>query len=198
MLDHYARQLNGVELNGSFYRTPPETTLQRWAAETPAGFRFCFKAQRGLTYSAAAFDKEGLARVVGSRLAGVGQRLGPVLVQFPATTAPQPELLDRVLEALGLRPAVEFRNPAWFAEEVYGVLRARGAALVVTDQEEWPRAPRVETGALAYYRLRREYDRPALEAWRRELRAEAAAREEVHVYFRHVEEGPGRARFMLE
>jgi hypothetical protein len=56
----------------------------------------------------------------------------------------------------------------------------------------------VETGPLAYYRLRRDYDRPALEAWRRELRAEAAAREEVHVYFRHVEEGPGRARFILE
>jgi uncharacterized protein YecE (DUF72 family) len=41
MLPFYAERLNGVELNGSFYRTPPETTLSKWAAETPASFRFC-------------------------------------------------------------------------------------------------------------------------------------------------------------
>jgi uncharacterized protein YecE (DUF72 family) len=131
-------------------------------------------------------------------LAGLGERLGPVLVQFPPTTDPDPEGLDRVLTALGLRAAVEFRNEGWFAEATYAVLRAHGAALVITDQEKWPRAPRVETGPFAYYRLRREYDRAGLEAWRRELRGESAAREEVHVYFRHVEDGPQRARFMLE
>ena len=41
MLGWYAERLNGVELNGSFYRTPPESTLLNWAAQTPAGFRFC-------------------------------------------------------------------------------------------------------------------------------------------------------------
>ena len=198
MLAHYSSILNGVELNGSFYRTPPATTLERWAAETPAGFRFSLKAQRGLTYSAAGFDKEGLARVVGARMACLDERLGPLLVQFPPTAKPDPGLLDRVLTALGLRTAVEFRNEAWFDEAVYAVLRLHGAPLVVTDEEKWPRAPRVETGPFAYYRLRRDYDRAALGRWRRELRAESAARHELHVYFRHVEEGPERARFMLE
>jgi uncharacterized protein YecE (DUF72 family) len=198
MLKHYASHLNGVELNGSFYRTPPADTLQRWATETPPAFRFCFKAQRGLTYSAAAFDKEGLARVIGTRLACLGERLGPVLVQLPPTADADPGVLDRVLRALGLRAAVEFRNEAWFSEGSYEVLREHGAALVVTDQEKWPRAPRLETAPFAYYRLRRDYDQAALESWRRELRAESAAREEVHVYFRHVDEGPERARFMLE
>ena len=37
MLDHYAARLNGVEINGSFYRMPPATTLDRWAASTPSG-----------------------------------------------------------------------------------------------------------------------------------------------------------------
>jgi uncharacterized protein YecE (DUF72 family) len=198
MLAHYASLLNGVELNGSFYRTPPATTLQHWASETSGGFRFCLKAQRGLTYSAAGFDKEGLAQVVGARVGCLGERLGPVLVQFPPTADPDPGLLDRVLGALGRRAAVEFRNEAWFAEASYSVLRAHGAALVITDEEKWPRAPRVETGPFAYYRLRRDYDEAALTAWRRELRAESAAREEIHVYFRHVDEGPERARFMLE
>ena len=198
MLGHYASLLNGVELNGSFYRTPPEATLTRWAAETPPGFRFCLKAQRGLTYSAAGFDKEGMARVVGARLACLGERLGPVLVQFPPTSAADPRLLDRLLGALGRRAAVEFRHEAWFDDATYAVMRAHGAALVITDQERWPRAPRVQTGPFSYYRLRRDYDTAALAGWRRELRSEAAAREELHVYFRHVEEGPARARFMLD
>jgi len=198
MLAHYAARLNGVELNGSFYRTPPPATLAGWTAHVPAGFRFCMKAQRGLTYSAPAFDKEGLARQVGLRLAGLGPRLGPVLLQFPPTTPKDASLLDHLLAALGLRAAVEFRQESWFAEDVYAILRAHGAALVVTDQDKWPYAPRVEVSDLAYYRLRRDYDKPALERWRTELRALASASDELHVYFRHDVEAPARAAYILE
>ncbi|HXM56865.1 MAG TPA: DUF72 domain-containing protein [Candidatus Dormibacteraeota bacterium] len=197
MLAYYAERLNGVELNGSFYRMPPPEALARWAAGTPEGFCFCFKAHRALTYSAAAFDKEGLAREVGPRLGGLGRRLGPALVQFPPTRERDPDLLDRLLAALGIRAAVEFRHESWFAEDVYGVLRRHGAGLVVTDQDKWPRAPRVEVSGLAYYRLRRDYDQAALDEWRRELRAEAAARDELHVYFRHEPEAPARAAHIL-
>jgi uncharacterized protein YecE (DUF72 family) len=198
MLAYYAERLNGVELNGSFYRTPPPETLAKWAAQVPADFHFCLKAHRGLTYSAAAFDKEGLAREVAPRLGDLGPRLGPVLVQFPPTRSRDPGLLDRLLAALELSAAVESRHESWFADDVYRVLQAHGAALVVTDQEKWPRAPRVELSGLAYYRLRRDYDQAALERWRRELRAEAASREEVHVYFRHEPEAPQRAAYILE
>lgn len=198
MLRYYAERLNGVELNGSFYRTPPATTLARWAAETPEGFRFCFKAHRALTYSGPAFDKEGLARQVVPPLAALGPRLGPMLLQFPPVAQRDPALLDRLLGALDLRAAVEFRHESWFAPDVVAVLRAHGAALVVTDQEKWPRAPRMELGGLAYYRLRREYDAAALERWRRELLAEAAGREEVHVYFRHDARAPAWASSILE
>jgi len=198
MLAHYAQRLNGVELNGSFYRTPPAKTLSGWAAGVPPGFRFCMKAQRGLTYSAPAFDKEGLARQVGPRLAELGPLLGPVLLQFPPATPKDTGLLDRLLAALGLRAAVEFRQESWFAEDVYAVLRAHSAALVVTDQDKWPMAPLVEVSGLAYYRLRRDYDVASLERWRSELRALASARKELHVYFRHEVEAPARAAYILE
>jgi uncharacterized protein YecE (DUF72 family) len=198
MLGFYAGRLNGVELNGSFYRTPPGETIARWAAAVPAGFRFCMKAHRGLTYSSPAFPWEDLARDVGSRMGVMGERLGPVLVQFPPGRERDPGALDRLLGGLGRRAAVEFRNESWFAEDVYAVLRAHGAALVVTDQDKWPRAPRVEVSGLAYYRLRGDYDAAALDGWRRELRAEAAAREELHVYFRHEVEAPARAARILE
>src|SRR2546423_13396741 len=101
MLAYYAERLNGVELNGSFYRTPPPEMLAKWAAQAPEGFRFCLKAHRGLTYSAAAFDKQGMAREIAGRLGELGPRLGPVLVQLPPTRSRDPGLLDRLLAALG-------------------------------------------------------------------------------------------------
>jgi uncharacterized protein YecE (DUF72 family) len=198
MLDYYAERLNGVELNGSFYRTPPPEALAKWAAAGPPSFRYCLKAHRGLTYSAAAFPKQRLAAELGARMRTLGERLGPVLLQFPPTRERDPGLLDELLQALELRAAVEFRSETWFADDVYAVLRRHGAALVVTDQDKWPRAPRVELSGLAYYRLRRDYDAAALEVWRRELRAEAAGRQELHVYFRHEPEAPSRAAYILE
>ena len=63
MLGYYSERLRGVELNGSFYRMPPASTLEKWASATPDGFRFCMKASRGLTYSAEGFDRVGLARI---------------------------------------------------------------------------------------------------------------------------------------
>jgi uncharacterized protein YecE (DUF72 family) len=194
MLAFYAERLNGVELNGSFYRTPPETALLKWAAQTPAGFRFCLKGNRGLTYSSEAFDKVGLARILAGRLAPLGERLGPILLQFPPTRQLNVGLLDALLGALARPVAAEFRHESWFCDETYRVIRAYQGALVVTDEEKWPRAPRVELGPLAYFRLRRGYSAAALRPWIDEVRSATAVHAEVHVYFKHDPEAPGLAQ----
>lgn len=197
MLTFYAERLNGVELNGSFYRTPPETTLSKWAADTPAGFRFCMKANRGLTYSAEAFDKVGLARILAERLAPLGERLGPVLLQFPPTRQLNVGLLDALLGALARPVAAEFRHESWFTEETYRVIRAHQGALVVTDEEKWPRAPTLELGPIAYFRLRRGYTTSALRPWIAQVKSAVAMHEEVHVYFKHDPESPALAERLL-
>ncbi len=158
MLSYYGERLNGVELNGTFYQLPPVTTLVGWAAQVDKDFRFCCKASRGLTYSAAAFDKEGLAATLGERPG----RLGPTLVQWPPGRVRDEGLLERLLAAFARPAAVEFRHESWFCAPVYDCLRRHGAALCRTDAEEWPLAPVTETGEFAYVRLRRSYDRPAL------------------------------------
>jgi uncharacterized protein YecE (DUF72 family) len=198
MLAHYAGRLTGVELNGSFYRTPPETTLQRWAAETPPAFRFCMKANRGLTYSAEAFDKVALARIFTERIAVLGERLGPVLLQFPPTRQKHAALLDALLVALARPAAVEFRHQSWFDDETYGVLREHGGALVVTDEAKWPRAPLVELGAAAYFRLRRGYTPASLRSWVAEIRSALATHDDVHVYFKHDPGSPALAQRLLK
>jgi uncharacterized protein YecE (DUF72 family) len=197
MLSHYARHLNGVELNGSFYRLPEPPALTGWAAQVGPEFLFCCKASRGLTYSAAAFDKEGLAAVLSERLAGLRDRRGPLLLQWPPTKGRDEGLLDRLLAALGRPVAVEFRHESWFCPPVYRVLRGNGAALVRTDAAEWPLGPVVETAPFAYLRLRRPYDAAGLRRWRGEIRALEQALPEVHVYFRHFAEAPEWAEEML-
>jgi uncharacterized protein YecE (DUF72 family) len=198
MLEYYASKLNGVELNGSFYRTPPESTLLKWAAETAPSFRFCMKANRGLTYSAEAFDRVGLARIFTDRIAVLGERLGPVLLQFPPVRQKNIALLDSLLTALGRVAAVEFRHESWFDDETYRVLREHGGALVVTDEEKWPRAPLVDVSSVAYFRLRRGYPGASFRPWIAEVQSAVASHEEVHVYFRHEPESPALARRLLQ
>ena len=198
MLEYYSERLNGVELNGSFYRTPPESTLVKWAAGTNPAFRFCMKAHRGLTYSADGFDRVGLAAIIGERLAPLGEHLGPILLQFPPARQRNPGLLDSLLRALGRPVAAEFRHESWFEDETYGVLRAHGAALVVTDEEKWPRAPFLSIGPIAYFRLRRGYSEESLRPWLDEVRAAVGAHDEVHVYFKHYPESPALAERLME
>jgi uncharacterized protein YecE (DUF72 family) len=198
MLAYYAQKLNGVELNGSFYRTPPATALAKWASETPDGFRFCMKANRGLTYSAEGFDRVGLARIFSERIAVLGERLGPVLLQFPPTRQKNVALLDSLLNALDRPAAAEFRHDSWFDDETYRVLRAHRCSMVVTDEQKWPRAPLVDVSPVAYFRLRRGYSGASFGSWIAEVRSALASHEEVHVYFRHEPESPALARRLLK
>ena len=190
MLDYYSARLRGVELNGSFYRLPPATTLEKWATSTPAGFRFCMKANRGLTYSAEAFDRVGLARLFAERMRTLGARLGPVLLQFPPVRQRNIALLDSLLDAVQTTTACEFRHESWFHPETYDVIRRHAGALVVTDEEKWPQAPLVELGPSAYFRLRRGYTSRALEPWVEKIRSALGSHDEVHVYFKHDPQAP--------
>ena len=197
MLRYYAERLTGVELNGSFYRTPPESTLLKWAADTPPGFRFSMKANRGLTYSGDKFDRVGLARIFTTRIAVLGDRLGPVLLQFPPARQKNVNLLDSLLTALGRTAGAEFRHRSWFDEETYAVIRAHGGALVVTDEEKWPRAPLVDLSSVAYFRLRRGYTNASLATWVDQVRSAIATHDDVHVYFKHDSASPRLARRLL-
>ena len=188
MLDHYSARLNGVELNGTFYRAPQESSLQAWS-RTPPGFRLCLKANRALTYSAAAFPKAQVAADFGSRVGVLGERLGPILLQFPPVRQRDLDLLRTLLEALGRPVAAEFRHESWFDDEVAGILREHGSALAVTDAEDWPQAPAQDL-AFGYYRLRRDYTDAGLESWAERLRGDLDRGVDVHAYFKHDEEGP--------
>src|SRR2546428_5343059 len=170
MLGYYAERLNGVELNGSFYRTPPESTLLNWAAQTPPGFRFCMKANRGLTYSAEGFDRVGLARIFTQRIALLAEHLGPVLLQFPPTRQKNLALLDSLLTALARPAAAEFRHESWFDADAYRLIQEHGAQLVATVESNRPRAPLVALGSAAYFGLGPGPTNASLQPWVEDVR----------------------------
>ena len=64
-------------------------------------------------------------------------KLGPVLWQLPPNFQRDDDRLDAWLDAVkaypGERHAVEFRHRSWLVPEVYGILHAHGAALVIAD-----------------------------------------------------------------
>lgn len=194
MLAAYAERLRAVELNNTFQRAPAESTLAGWVEKTPESFRFCPKAHRALTYSAEAFPKEEVARNLHDRLLALGARLGPVLLQFPPTRRVDLDLLQRLLTALALPSAVEFRDPSWFTEDTYRMLREHGAALCVTEGEKWPQAPFQELAPFSYVRLRAAaYQDAAVAAWRRRLGELSRAHDEVYAFVRHGPDAPGIA-----
>lgn len=145
----YAARFRTVELAGTFYGIPPTERLRAWAAAVPHEFRFLPKVSRGLSHGRKAEpgDPEGQERQAAElrnfadRLAALGDRLGPVLLQMPPRFAPRPENLAFLRQAagvLGKRAAVELRNGEWFTaqaarRELIALLRESEAALVVTD-----------------------------------------------------------------
>lgn len=193
-LEEYAKRFNAVEINNTFQRFPQYAALQKWLRDTGPAFKLCLKAQRALTYSAAAFPKEAVARDFGVRMAPLGERAGPVLLQFPPTHKRNPELLQTLLSNLARPAAVEFRDAGWLDPEVYEVVARNGGSVVVTDQEGWPLAD--AAGGFRYFRLRREYDDADLEPWIERIAEEASARD-VYVFFRHSAEAPRRALRLL-
>ncbi len=117
-LASYAGVFNTVEGNTTFYAIPDDRSVKRWrAAVEDADFRFCFKLPRTVTHerTPSRADLAGFFKA----MEPLGDRLGPFLVQFPATVGPHDTAwLASLLERLPAeyRYAVEVRHPGFFTE----------------------------------------------------------------------------------
>ena len=188
MLQFYCGKLPTVEINNTFYRMPKTSVLENWAKTAPDGFRFAIKASRRITHMSR-IKADSSAEPVGSlykNLEALGDRRGPVLFQLPPNMKLDLERLKGFLELLpeDHRAAFEFRNDAWFIDEVYALLRANGAALVLSEREDAMPPPMVATAPWGYVRLRlEEYTDDDLGKWAERL-ADTGWKE-TYVYFMH-------------
>lgn len=191
-LERYAECFSTVESNNAFYRLPDASTFEGWRDRTPARFRMAVKASRFLTHIKRLKDPdEPVARLM-DRATGLGDTLGPVLLQLPPNLQVDTERLDACLRCFpaGARVAVEPRHESWWTDEVRGVLRERKAALCWSDRLGRPQAPLWRTTTWAYVRLhegrakpRPSYGDGALRTWVRRIGDEWTDRHDVYVYF---------------
>jgi len=173
-LERFAEQFPAVEVNNAFYRLPEKAVFERWREQTPAGFAVAVKVSRYLTHIKRLRDPaEPVARLTG-RAEGLGERLGPYLLQLPPTLRSDPGLLDACLACFpaGVRVTVEPRHESWWTGEVRDVLRRRRAALCWADRLGRPATPLWVTADWGYVRLhqgtaspRPSYGRTALATW---------------------------------
>jgi uncharacterized protein YecE (DUF72 family) len=146
-LRFYAERFEIVELNSSFYATPPTGNVERWAEVTPDRFRFHAKLHRLLSWHATKPDalppdmrdgvelnsrgnvvrNEELQREMVKRIAESMQpldeagKLGAYLLQLSPAFRPRDcrlDELDPILDGFTPHPvAVEFRYRAWMKEK---------------------------------------------------------------------------------
>lgn len=157
-LQRYAARFNAVEINSSFYGSHKHETYARWAGSVPRQFRFSVKMPRWLTHERCLEDTgEELRRFI-KEIAGLGPKLGCVLVQLPPGLPYDPRTVEAFFSALRSRyrgPVVcEPRHPTWFTGAADRRLDAHGVGRVAADPScgeggsEPAGSPRV-----AYFRL---------------------------------------------
>ncbi|MFF6782205.1 DUF72 domain-containing protein [Streptomyces sp. NPDC012510] len=191
-LEEYAARFATVEINNAFYRLPARETFEAWRARVPEDFVVAVKASRYLTHIKRLRDPEEPVSRLMSHAEGLGDRLGPVLLQLPPTLRADAELLDTCLGCFPSRTrvAVEPRHDSWWTAEIREVLESHEAALCWADTHSRPATPLWRTTDWGYLRLHQGRARPwphygarALTTWSHRLAETWPTTADLYVYF---------------
>jgi uncharacterized protein YecE (DUF72 family) len=193
-LEYYASRLNSVEVNYTFRSIPTEKLLAGWIEATPSDFKFAIKAHQRITHFKRLRDAAGVTAEFLDSLQPLrkAKKMAPVLFQLRGDFKCDVPLLKDFLKGLprGTQAAFEFRNVAWFCDEVYDVLRKANVALCQAESDDIE-TPDVVTADFSYLRLRKE----SYSAKAREVIAEKAVGQaqkgEVFAYFKHEDTPEG-------
>jgi uncharacterized protein YecE (DUF72 family) len=85
-LEFASRQVNAIEINGSFYSLQTPKSYAKWYDQTPGNFIFSVKCPRFITHIKRLRNIEKpLANFFASGVLRLREKLGPLLWQFPPT-----------------------------------------------------------------------------------------------------------------
>ena len=190
-LEFASRALTAIEINSTYHGTQKPASFAKWRDQTPDGFVFSVKASRFATNRRALAEAgESIDRFVGSGIAELGPKLGPIVWQFATTKRFEAEdfgaflaLLPESVQGLPLRHVLDVRHASFMCADYLALARKCRAATVFTDSDEYPSFADL-TGDLVYARLMRTdpalatgYPSADLAAWAARARAWAAGEE---------------------
>jgi uncharacterized protein YecE (DUF72 family) len=200
-LQRYAGRFAAAEINSSFHRPHRPSTYLRWAESVPPGFLFSAKLPKTITHEHRLREAEALLEGFLAESAGLGDRLGCLLVQLPPSLEFDPAVAEPFFAALRTRSsaavACEPRHPTWFSDQAADLLARSQVGRVAADPARVP--PAAEPGGwpdLVYYRLHGSprvyysaYDADYLDALAARLRADDAAGRQVWCIFDNTASG---------
>jgi uncharacterized protein YecE (DUF72 family) len=157
-LERYAARFSAAEINSSFHRPHRTETYARWAAAVSAGFRFSVKVPKEITHTRKLKDVQPPVEQFLQAVAGLGEKLGPLLVQLPPSLAYDSAVAEAFFADLRRRfdgdVVCEPRHLTWFTREVEKTLAGFEVSRVAADPTSIPGAD--EPGGwsdLRYFRL---------------------------------------------
>lgn len=198
-LQYASRQLSAIEVNGTFYSTFKPPTFAKWRDETPEGFVFALKANRFATHRRELGTAgESIERFIGSGIAELGDKLGPILWQMMPTKQFDPadmgaflRLLPREVAGRPLQHVIDARHPSFATEAYLDLLHEHGCTTVYTDSVKFPSIPHARS-EIAYLRLMESqadvptgYTPEALKPWAKGAQEWVALgeRKQAYVFF---------------
>ncbi|MEO8627389.1 MAG: DUF72 domain-containing protein [Betaproteobacteria bacterium] len=165
-LERYARVLRCAEINSSFYRSHKFQVYEKWANQTSPSFRFSVKLPRAITHNSELLrTRIPLTRFL-SEVAGLGGKLGALLVQLPTSLEFRGRSVRTFFQLLreGFAGAVvcEPRNASWFQLNAQTLLEKLQIGRVAADPSNipggdcpggWMGSEMTGANAVVYYRL---------------------------------------------
>jgi uncharacterized protein YecE (DUF72 family) len=168
LLGEYSKHFDTVEVDSTYYRSPAPSMVKNWRERTPPGFLFAAKFPRAITHEKILLDcASEVAEFIGA-MDLLGDKLGPLLLQFPyfnkKVFARGEDFLARLKPFLDKLPgghayALEVRNKNWISEPFLDLLRKHKIALALIDHPWMPPVQQllhkfdVVTAGFAYVRF---------------------------------------------
>lgn len=157
-LERYASTFNAVEINSSFYRPHRRATYERWAASVPDDFRFSVKLPKEITHVRRLLDAGDILDRFIEETAGLGKKLGPILVQLPPKfefeAALAADFISFFRSRFGGDIVWEPRHATWFSGEVETLFGEHRISRVAADPAKIAGAGDPSgSSAITYYRL---------------------------------------------
>jgi uncharacterized protein YecE (DUF72 family) len=147
MIQYYARYFRAVEIDSTYYTIPARSVVAGWKENTPPGFVFAAQVPGIITHQKVMKDCQHELTTFLNSLELLGDRLGPLLLQFPyfnrntfASRAQFDKLLQPFLKTLPreFKFALEIRNKNWISWDFLELLRDHSVAFVVVAQVWMP------------------------------------------------------------
>lgn len=193
----YLDYFSTVEINNSFYRLPSPETFATWRKTTPENFVFAVKGSRFITHMKKLnLDKEGVKKFFNS-VRSLGKKTGAILFQLPPKWKVNEERLKSFLSVLPrrYRYAFEFREPSWYNDNIYAILRKFNCAFCIYELGGHL-SPFEETADFVYVRLhgpgakyQGSYPDQTLKEWAKQCKAWQSKGKDVFVYFDNDQDG---------